>query len=179
LPPRRIAEPAKRRRAVKISTHSFDLDYRPRTYFWPHGLKPHPLSSIKGANRRSLIAGVLAEDLDANIPRVLLQPSLPEPLRQFVGSLHPSGMGGEYLPDLIPNEVEIARITIASTTQDVTCVYPPTGRVRIAAPKRMKLDTVRVFAISKLGWIRKQQEKLRRQEREPRREYLDRESHYV
>jgi hypothetical protein len=32
-------------------------------------------------------------------------------------------MGGEYLPDLIPNEVEIARITIASTTQDVTCVY--------------------------------------------------------
>jgi len=32
-------------------------------------------------------------------------------------------MGGEYLPDCEPNEVEIARITIASTTQDVTCVY--------------------------------------------------------
>ena len=32
-------------------------------------------------------------------------------------------MGGEYLPDCNPNEVEIARITIASTTQDVTCVY--------------------------------------------------------
>ena len=92
---------------MKISTHSFDLDYRPRTYFWPLGLKPHPLSSIKGANRRSLIAGVLAEDIDADIPRALLQPALPEPLRQFVGRLHPSGMGGEYLPDLIPNEVEI------------------------------------------------------------------------
>ena len=108
---------------MKISTRSFDLDYRPRTYFWPLGLKPHPLSSIKGANRRSLIAGVLAEDLDADIPHVLLQPALPEPLRQYLGSLHPSGMGGEYLPDLTTQEVEIARITIASTTQDVTCVY--------------------------------------------------------
>ena len=108
---------------MKRSTHSFDLDYRPRTYFWPLGLKPHPLSSIKGANRRSLIASALAEDLDADIPRVLLQPALPEPLRQYLGSLHPSGMGGEYLPDLIPGEVEIARITIASVTQDVTCVY--------------------------------------------------------
>ena len=108
---------------MKHSTHSFDLDYRPRTYFWPLGLKPHPLSSVKGALRRQLIAGVLAEDPDADIPRLLLKPALPEPLRQFVGGLHPSGMGGEYLPDLIPTEVEIARITIASTTQDVTCVY--------------------------------------------------------
>ena len=32
-------------------------------------------------------------------------------------------MGGEYLPDRASQEVEIARITIASTTQDVTCVY--------------------------------------------------------
>ena len=108
---------------MKISTQSFDLDYRPRTYFWPLGLKPHPLSSIKGANRRSLIAGVLADDLDANIPPVLLQSALPDTLRQYLGSLHPSGMGGEYLPDLAAQEVEIARITIASTTQDVTCVF--------------------------------------------------------
>jgi hypothetical protein len=43
----------------------------------------------------------------------------------------------------------------------------------------MSLDTVRVFAISKLGWIKQQQKKLREQERETPREYLDRESHYV
>lgn len=108
---------------MKLSTQSFDLDYRPRSYFWPYGLKPHPLSSIKGANRRKLIAGVLAEDPDADIPPVLLQSALPDPLRQFFGRLHPSEMGGEYLPDLVPQEVEIGRITIASTTQDVTCVY--------------------------------------------------------
>src|SRR5262245_31175311 len=58
-------------------------------------------------------------------------------------------------------------------------VHPPTGRVRIAAPDRMTIDTVRVFAIAKLPWIRKQQHKLREQERETPREYIDRESHYV
>src|SRR5258708_11540591 len=58
-------------------------------------------------------------------------------------------------------------------------VHPPTGRVRIAAPQRMSLNTVRVFAIAKLPWIKRQQRKLREQERETPREYLDRESHYV
>ena len=58
-------------------------------------------------------------------------------------------------------------------------VHPPTGRVRIAAPKRMSIDTSRVFAISKLDWIKQQQTKLREQERETPREYVDRESHYV
>ena len=58
-------------------------------------------------------------------------------------------------------------------------VHPPTGRVRISAPERMRLDTIRVFAIAKLGWIKQQQRKLREQERETPREYLNRESHYV
>lgn len=58
-------------------------------------------------------------------------------------------------------------------------VYPPTGRVRISAPKRMSIDTIRMFAVSKLDWIKQQQMRVRAQERESRREYLDRESHYV
>jgi predicted metal-dependent hydrolase len=58
-------------------------------------------------------------------------------------------------------------------------VYPPMGNVRISAPLRMNLDTIRVFAISKLDWIRHQQQKLRNQVREPSREYIDRESHYL
>jgi predicted metal-dependent hydrolase len=41
------------------------------------------------------------------------------------------------------------------------------------------IATIRVFAISKLGWIKQQQKKLREQRRETLREYLDRESHYV
>jgi len=58
-------------------------------------------------------------------------------------------------------------------------VYPPKGRVRISAPERVSLDTIRVFAISKLGWIKQQQQKFRGQERETPREFLDRESQYV
>lgn len=84
--------------------------------------------------------------------------------------------------------MNVARIELAGVVLDVVkkdiknihlSVYPPAGRVRIAAPTRMKLDTIRLFAISKLGWIRQQQQKLREQERESPREFIDRESHHV
>lgn len=58
-------------------------------------------------------------------------------------------------------------------------VHPPNGRVRIAAPRRMSLDRIRLFAIAKLEWIRRQQAALREQEREEPRGYVERESHYV
>jgi predicted metal-dependent hydrolase len=58
-------------------------------------------------------------------------------------------------------------------------VHPPTGRVRIAAPSRTSLDTIRAFAITRLVWIRRNQRKIKTQEREPPREYIDRESHFV
>jgi len=57
-------------------------------------------------------------------------------------------------------------------------VYPPVGRVKVSAPEGMALETIRVFLVSKMGWIRKQQKKLCTQERESPREYIDRESHY-
>ena len=58
-------------------------------------------------------------------------------------------------------------------------VHPPAGRVRLSAPSGMNIDTLRLYAISRLGWIKKQQHKLRGQERETPREYLNRESHYL
>lgn len=58
-------------------------------------------------------------------------------------------------------------------------VYPPAGHVRISAPARMSLDTIRLFALSKLDWIKQQQRELRAQARETPREYLERESHYL
>lgn len=57
-------------------------------------------------------------------------------------------------------------------------VYPPSGKVRISVPSRMDMDTIRVFAISKLSWIKKQQNKFRSQVRETPRECITRESHY-
>ncbi len=58
-------------------------------------------------------------------------------------------------------------------------VHPPTGRVRVSAPLQMNADAIRVFAISKLAWIRRHQHTMREQERETPREFLERESHYV
>jgi len=57
-------------------------------------------------------------------------------------------------------------------------VYPPTGRVRIAAPLTMNEGAIRLFAISKLAWIKRNQRKFENQERIPPREYKQRESHY-
>ncbi len=57
-------------------------------------------------------------------------------------------------------------------------VHPPNGRVTISAPRQMDLETIRLFSISKLGWIRKQQAKFENQKREAPREYVTRESHY-
>lgn len=83
----------------------------------------------------------------------------------------------------MPTTIELGETTLDVVRKDIKnvhlSVYPPTGTVRISAPTRMNLATIRLFAISKLGWIRQQQKALREQEREGQREYLDRESHYV
>ena len=80
-------------------------------------------------------------------------------------------------------QIAFGDITVDVVLKDIKnihlSVYPPSGRVRIAAPSRMRLDTIRVFAISRLGWIKQQQKKLQAQERETPREYVGRESHYL
>jgi len=58
-------------------------------------------------------------------------------------------------------------------------VLPPAGKVRVAAPQSMPLETIRLFVVAKLGWIRAQQRKLQAQERETPREFLNKESHHV
>jgi predicted metal-dependent hydrolase len=57
-------------------------------------------------------------------------------------------------------------------------VYPPTGRVRIAAPLRIDDEAVRLFAISKISWIRKHQRNFESQDRRPPSQFKNRESHY-
>ena len=79
-------------------------------------------------------------------------------------------------------QLKLGDITIDVELKDIKnvhlSVYPPLGRVRIAAPLRMNMDTIRIYAISKLGWIRKQQQKFLTQVREAPREYLNKEGHY-
>jgi len=79
-------------------------------------------------------------------------------------------------------QLKLGNITVDVVQKNIKnihlSVYPPTGRVRISAPNRMDLATIRVFVISKLSWIKKQQTRLRNQEREAQREFINRESHY-
>ncbi|AKB35638.1 putative metal-dependent hydrolase [Methanosarcina siciliae C2J] len=80
-------------------------------------------------------------------------------------------------------QIELGDIKVDVVLKDIKnihlSVYPPNGRVKISAPLRMDMDTIRVFAISRLGWIKQQRKKFREQARETPREYLDLESHYV
>ncbi|QOX79848.1 M48 family metallopeptidase [Trichlorobacter lovleyi] len=57
-------------------------------------------------------------------------------------------------------------------------VYPPDGRVRVSAPKRMSYEAIRLAVVGKLGWIRKHQQKFASQERQSPREYVTGETHY-
>ena len=82
----------------------------------------------------------------------------------------------------MPATIQLGDIVVDVRQKDIKnvhlSVYPPTGQVRISAPLHMSLETIRAFALSKLGWIKQAQQKLRAQERETRREYLERESLY-
>jgi len=81
------------------------------------------------------------------------------------------------------SRIQLGDIAVDVVLKDIKnvhlSVYPPTGRVRISAPRRMSIDTIRVFAISKMDWIKKQQTKVQEQERETPRDYVDRESHSI
>jgi len=58
-------------------------------------------------------------------------------------------------------------------------VYPPLGRVRVAAPAALGDDAIRLAIVSRLPWIRKQRARIRNQERQSRRDMVDGETHYV
>jgi predicted metal-dependent hydrolase len=83
----------------------------------------------------------------------------------------------------MPSRITLGEIEAEVVFKDIRnlhlTVLPPKGRVRISAPRHMALDTVRVFALSKLVWIKAQRENMAGQDREAPREYLERESHYV
>ena len=57
-------------------------------------------------------------------------------------------------------------------------VYPPNGRVRVAAPLRLDDDAVRLAVISRLGWIRRKRAEFEQQSRQSQREFVTGESHF-
>lgn len=79
--------------------------------------------------------------------------------------------------------IQLGDIAIAVTRKDVKnvhlSVHPPDGRVTLVAPKSTRTELMRAYAVSRLGWIRKQQDRLRRQARETPRQFVARETHYL
>lgn len=79
--------------------------------------------------------------------------------------------------------IQIGEVSIEVTRKAVKnvhlSVHPPDGRVTLVAPSATRLDVARAYAISRLGWIRQQQELLRNQARETPRRFVERESHYL
>src|ERR1044071_5663841 len=85
---------------------------------------------------------------------------------------------------LLMNEtIQIGELSIQVSRKDIKhvhlSVHPPDGRVTLSPPSATRLDVARAYAVSKLGWIREQQQKLRNQARETPRQFVTRESHYL
>jgi predicted metal-dependent hydrolase len=70
----------------------------------------------------------------------------------------------------------VVEVTVKPIKHLHLSVLPPHGAVRISAPERMSEAQVRAYTIGKLGWIRRQQSRFERQERESPRQVIERES---
>jgi len=81
------------------------------------------------------------------------------------------------------HEIEVRGIPVEVVRKDIKNlhlgVYPPDGRVRVAVPLRLDDETVRLAVISRLKWIRRQQDAFECQDRQSQREMVTGESHYV
>lgn len=79
-------------------------------------------------------------------------------------------------------KIEVAGIDIEVVRKEIkhlhVGVYPPHGRVRVAAPLRLADEAIRLAIVSRLGWISRQQERFEQQVRQSQRELLTGESHY-
>lgn len=80
------------------------------------------------------------------------------------------------------SRIRVSGLTVQIVRKDIRNlhlgVYPPDGRVRVAAPLRVGDDAVRLAVIGKLGWIRKQRKRFADQPRQSVREMASGESHY-
>lgn len=78
---------------------------------------------------------------------------------------------------IIINDVEI-ELTKKNIKNLYLSVHPPNGEVKISAPKWMDEDAIRLFAISKLSWIKRHQKKFKDQQKFPEKEYISGEKHH-
>jgi hypothetical protein len=93
--------------------------YRPMSYWDDANPLAAILRNVKGENRRQMIADYWKNgSVEQLEPSILEDEQDAETVRRR-GAIHPSFMGGEYLPSYLTGEVEVARICLRSTTSDV------------------------------------------------------------
>lgn len=81
------------------------------------------------------------------------------------------------------NDLTVAGLDIEVVRKDIKnmhiSVYPPQGRIRVAAPHRTTEDAIRIALVQRLSWIKNQRKHLQEAERQSERRMLSGESHYV
>lgn len=81
------------------------------------------------------------------------------------------------------DELQIGNISIAITKKNIKNMYirvlPPDGKVQITAPYSTGDDAIRMFAVSRISWIKKQHANFEAQARQTKRQYVTGESYYV
>lgn len=107
---------------------NYNLNFRPLSYWGPQSVETYVGARVKGELRRQQAISDLEEN---HADPEIISEKLTEKHRTAVGAVHPWFMGGEYLPDLKPNEVEIARIVMQSTTMDVISIRARNTKNRI------------------------------------------------
>ncbi|WP_213684983.1 hypothetical protein [Roseicyclus sp.] len=100
-----------------------DLEQRPKTYFSPQPMVTYLVEKVKNAAIRERLELLLSEGRIEEIKELLDEVGITANSIQSLEAIHPMFMGGNYLPDMDEGEVEVARIEIASTTGDVTCLF--------------------------------------------------------
>jgi hypothetical protein len=94
----------------------------PKSYWGEDNVLQSLLRDVKGAERRKMIKAYYEEGNFQELEDSFTKASLSDEERFRLASIHPMFMGGEYLPDCSSGEIEIARVTLRSTTQDVISI---------------------------------------------------------
>ena len=79
---------------------------------------------------------------------------------------------------LVVNGIEVSVVKKSIKNMHLY-VKPPEGRVEVSAPIGLSDESIELFIRTKIGWIRRQQEKFEKQPRQTEREYVSGEAFYV
>ena len=107
---------------IHIDVKGVDLSFRPSSRLFPLTAEKLLLSRVKGTQRRESLTAAIEQDRLGDLNPFFTQTSLSAEDRRARAAIHPSFMGGEYLPDFEEGELEMARLSLRSVTADVISI---------------------------------------------------------